>query len=290
MALPKHTGGGQQVLAQGPGTAELQEWFSALSSVTDRLRESHEKLHHRVNELEDELAQKNRALERKHRLEALGKIAAGVAHEIRNPLGSLTLYVDLIESFVEQEVVENDRGVGICQRMRKAVQHLSTTVNDTLTFTEPGRATIEPYDPVGVVEESLALATAQAAGVEVIRGFPEARRTAHGDPDWLRRILLNLLGNACQAMPEGGRLTVTVAYDRTIAVRIRDTGPGIPPENLERVFDPFWTQREGGTGLGLSIVHSLVERLEGHIELANRPEGGLEATLHLPWNVTDQGE
>jgi signal transduction histidine kinase len=272
---------------EGPESREFRELFTALGSATEALRQSHDELLGRVKELERELAQKNRALERKHRLEALGTIAAGVAHEIRNPLGSLALYADLLD----QEIADRDRARGLLGRMRHGVTHLSTIVNDLLTFTEPGRAQAVPYDPVAVLEDSLALVAADCcAGTRIVRELPAAGRSAVGDPDWLRRIFVNLLRNAAQAMPAGGTLTVAMGYGEQIAVTIRDTGPGIAPEDLEKVFLPFWGKRHGGTGLGLPMVHSLIERHQGSIELSNNPSGGLEATVLVPWMLANDGE
>jgi len=272
------------VVESGPGDGEeFRELFEALSTATEALKRSHDELLARVAELEAELARKNRALERKHRLEALGKLAAGVAHEIRNPLGSLSLYLDLLES----EVEGRREALALIERMRQAVEHLSNTVTDILTFTEPGEARAVTYTPSEVLEEALALATAQLNGsVRVERSCPPQERTAVGDPDWIRRVLLNLIRNACEAMPQGGILQAAVRYEpEHVVFTIRDSGSGIPEEDIDKVFLPFWGKREGGTGMGLSIVHSLVERHGGSVELANHPEGGLQATVRLPWSV-----
>jgi signal transduction histidine kinase len=269
-----------------PSPSDLGELFSALGSATDALRQSHVELGTRVKFLERQIAAKDRALERKRRLEALGKIAAGVAHEIRNPLGSLSLYLDLLE----QEVGDKARGRELVGSMRKGVALLSTTVNDILTFTEPGRAHPAPCDITDLLEEAIALARGgNFDAVAVVRAYPRVRREARVDADWVRRIFLNIVKNAYQTMPEGGALHVRVKYGSNITVRIRDTGPGIPAESLDKAFLPFWSMRDGGTGLGLSIVHSLVERHQGKIELSNYPEGGLEAKIILPWELNDDG-
>jgi signal transduction histidine kinase len=284
VAFAKHGTSSVELL---PESKELGELFSALGNATEALRQSHDELLTRVNDLEEELAQKNRALERKHRLEALGRIAAGVAHEIRNPLGSLSLYIDLLEN----EGAPSERACELLDRMRRSIGLLSSTVNDTLTFTEPGKAHAVPYDPPAILEEAIALALADRNGaITVCREFPPEARRAVGDPDWLGRIFLNLLRNACQAMRDGGRLTVRVAYGAQITVTIGDTGPGIDPEDLDKVFLPFWGKREGGTGLGLSIVHTLVERHQGQIELANGSDGGLEVSVTLPWELKTDSE
>ncbi|HAK94721.1 MAG TPA: hypothetical protein DCM87_06880 [Planctomycetes bacterium] len=270
-----------------PSPADLEELFSALGSATEALRQSHDELGTRVKYLERQIVQKDRALERKRRLEALGKIAAGVAHEIRNPLGSLSLYLDLLE----QEGGRRERALELIASMRKGVALLSATVNDILTFTEPGRARPADCDVVALLDESAALARGEGSdAVLIVRGYPRERRIARADPDWVKRIFLNVIRNAYQAMPHGGELRLGVRYGNAVTVRIRDTGPGIAPDGLEKAFMPFWSMREGGTGLGLSIVHSLVERSQGRIELANHPAGGLEARIALPWELKEDGE
>ncbi len=269
-----------------PTPSDLEEFFSALGSATEALRQSHVELGTRVKFLERQIAAKDRALERKRRLEALGKIAAGVAHEIRNPLGSLSLYLDLLE----QEVGDKARGRELIGSMRKGVALLSTTVNDILTFTEPGRAHPIACSITALLDETIALARGENFdAVAVVRSYPKVVREARVDADWVRRIFLNIVRNAYQAMPEGGTLHVTVKYGSAVTVRIRDTGPGIPAESLDKAFLPFWSMRDGGTGLGLSIVHSLLERHQGKIELANHAEGGLEAKIVLPWELNDDG-
>ena len=245
-------------LAEGPALArpsstDLEELFSALGSATEALKQSHDQLGTRVKYLERQLVQKDRALERKRRLEALGKIAAGVAHEIRNPLGSLALYVDLLE----QEAGQRECVRELIASMRKGVALLSATVNDILTFTEPGRARPADCDIVALLDESAALARGEgSAAVLVARSYPKERRLARADPDWLKRAFLNVIRNAYQAMPRGGELRLGVRYGNAVTVRIRDSGPGIPPDSLEKAFMPFWSLHEGGTGLGSCLLYT----------------------------------
>ena len=285
MAMPRIAELDHGSLALPASAEELQELFAALGSATDALRRSHVDLGNRVKHLEREIRRKDRALERKRRLEALGKIAAGVAHEIRNPLGSLSLYLDLLE----QETAGGARASELIGRMRMGVSLLSTTVNDILTFTEPGAASPAPCDIVTLLEDAILFARSDVAdGVQFVRSFPVERRQALADADWVRRIFLNLVRNALQAMPDGGVLYVSVRYGKAVVARLRDTGPGMPAEDLEKACIPFWSRREGGTGLGLAIAHSLAERHQGRLELANHPLGGLEAKVVLPWQLESE--
>lgn len=276
----------QQLFEEMPGAEDLKELFSALAVATDSLKQSHDELGQRVRDLESELDRKNKALERKRRLEALGKIAAGVAHEIRNPLGSIFLYLDLLENGVSGMQSMED----LVDKIRKGVHHLSITVNDILTFTEPGEASLIPCDIGDLLEESIALMTTQAnRQLKIMRIVPAGERTIMTDPGWLRRILVNLLQNACHAVKNNGKIRARVSYGKEVLISIQDDGPGISEEDMEKVFLPFWSKCDQGTGLGLSIVHSLVERLQGRIELENGPEGGLNVRIYLPY-ATEEPE
>lgn len=269
---------------------ELRVLFERSNAVARALERSHEALQLRVAHLQDELAEKDRLLERKRRLEALGQIAAGVAHEVGNPLGGISLYLDCLAS----EVKGHDEGTRLIGKIQKGIQHLKSIVHDILTFTEPGQVHVTPCDLGSVIGEAISLLQLDLDqnGVRVTgagNGAGAGAGTVEGDRDQLRRIFLNVIRNSIQAMPDGGEVEIDISPARPdedgeeeVRVEIRDNGPGLRPEHLERVFTPFFSVREGGTGLGLAIVHSLVENHGGRIDLANRPGGGLVAAILLP--------
>lgn len=261
---------------------DLEDLFEDFNRLTDALRRSHDELEERVERLQKELAEKNRELERKKRLEALGRIAAGLAHEIRNPLGSIVLYLDLLR----EEEMGRERALDLIAKIRRGVDLMDGIVRDVLTFARPDRIRPEPFPAAAVLAEAASLveAEARAAGVAV-RIAEDGEATVHADREHLRRICINLLRNAVEASPRGGEVEAGARSGRgdgVVSISVRDRGPGIPAEDLDKVFLPFWTTKQMGTGLGLAIVHTLVEAHGGEIRVENRAGGGLEVAVLLP--------
>ncbi len=278
-------------LATPVSPADLARLFDEFSASTRKLQESHAILEQRVVELRRQLAEKDQQLERKKRLEALGLMVAGVAHEIRNPLGGIALYLDCLSQEVAGEPSRES-----CQRLigniEDSIAHLNAVVENMLIFSAPSSGGRERCNLAGLVAESLQLIAAEVdrKGIDVSQvAIPGRPPEVSGHPDQLRCVFLNVFKNAVQAMDPGGALTVRFDGEESGGawagrISIRDTGPGIPEENLERVFVPFFTDgsKKGGVGLGLTIVHSLMEKHGGRVELANVEGGGLEVSLHFP--------
>jgi len=281
-----------------PEIAALAEAFGLFTAQTERLQKSHEVLRGRVAELTDELAQKNRELSEKieeverlraleekmhrsKRLAALGEMAAGVAHEIRNPLGGIELYAGLLARALEG----NEKDKSLAEKIISGTRHLDRIVEGMLAFTREMEIERAPVDLTEVVRQALELAAGavEASGVEVVFDG-EAEAAASGDAELLRRVFLNIVTNACQAMHAGGRLTISCRADEATgaaACEFSDTGPGVPAEALDCIFNPFFTARDGGTGLGLAISHRIVEAHGGEITAANAAGGGAVFTVRL---------
>jgi len=277
-----------------PEIAALAEAFGLFTAQTERLQRSHQELKGRVAALTDELAQKNRELseqieeverlraleERMHRTErlaALGEMAAGVAHEIRNPLGGIELYAGLLERALEG----NEKERILAAKILAGTRHLDRIVEGMLAFTREMEIDRGRVDLVEVARQAVELAAGavEASGVTV--SFDgEDDVAAVGDAELLRRVFLNVVTNACQAMTKGGSLRIACRVDessdrRSAVCEFADTGPGVPAEALDRVFNPFFTAREGGTGLGLAISHRIVEAHGGEITVANADAGAV---------------
>jgi signal transduction histidine kinase len=263
------------------------------------MERSHAELKARVAALGKELAEKDRRLEQKKRLEALGLVVAGVAHEFRNPLGSVSLYLDCLAEAVRglptKPAVEAG---GWIERIETAVRHLNAVVEDMLIFTRGAQGPPDVCDVPRLIEEAIVLLqgdldrTGVRCRVEVApEAGGEGAPVVRGDRDQVVRILVNVLKNAVQAVatlrePGRGRIEVAVQPGAagglpSLEVAVRDNGPGVPPERLERLFVPFYTERQGGVGLGLYIVHSLLERQGGRVEVENAPGGGLLVRLQF---------
>jgi two-component system, NtrC family, sensor histidine kinase HydH len=228
----------------------------------------------------DELRQVQGELVRKTRLAAIGEIAAGVAHEARNPLGALTNCVSMLRKSA-QGAPEDMELVDI---MQGEVGRLNGLVSDFLTFGRPRPP--EPRDvDVALLVDSVLTALQRdercGEGIAIDRRFRAG--TIHVDPDQLRQVLWNLLLNAVQAMGRAG--TLTVSAERTasaVRIAVADTGPGIPVEVRDRVFDPFYSARAGGTGLGLAIVKRIVEEHGGRVGVESAAGRGARFIVTLP--------
>ncbi|HOW85777.1 MAG TPA: ATP-binding protein [Candidatus Aminicenantes bacterium] len=222
-----------------------------------------------------------RRMLRADRLATIGELAAGAAHEIRNPLTSIRSSLQYVESRCREE--SERKLLGVALRETDRIDEILSTL---LSFARPSEIRKEPLDLVALLEESAALVAiqARAGGVEIRTAFPPRPVVVEADGSQLKQVFLNVSLNAVQAMAGGGRLTVEVLplEGGKAIVRFTDTGPGIPEEALDKVFDPFFTTKKGGTGLGLSICYAIVKAHGGEIELRSRPGEGTTVLVALP--------
>jgi signal transduction histidine kinase len=263
---------------------ELGRIIMAYSEVTDRLQQSHEKLQETVIALREELGEKNRLLERKNRLAALGEMAAGMAHEIRNPLGGIHLYA----SMLAKDVAQMPPSLELVKKISGGVKRLEGLVSQVLAFSRDIIASPVVTDFAQAVGRAVELASPKLDSCNVaweIEGPAEMPVTV--DPFLMEQALLNLLLNAAEAMSErGGSLRIFYAKGEEVQARqvrliVKDSGPGIPATVLDRIFDPFFTTKETGTGLGLAIVHRIVEAHEGTIMASNPAGGGAQFEIRI---------
>jgi signal transduction histidine kinase len=218
-------------------------------------------------------------LRRAEHLAALGKLLAGVAHEVRNPLAGIRSTVQLWE-----RLPETARTEGSMKAVIRAVDQLNEIVSRLLYFARPDGVARESVDVNQVLGETLKLLEAQAAGQAVCfeLDLEPVMPTALGSAGALRQVFLNLATNALHAMPQGGRLRCTTTYQRqnqTIEVRFTDTGPGVSSQDRQHLFEPFFTTRSEGTGLGLALCREIALQHGGSIEL--EPGAGAGATFCL---------
>ncbi|HSW46301.1 MAG TPA: ATP-binding protein [Phycisphaerae bacterium] len=268
-----------------PRERELGAIIEAYNRVTEQLKVSHERLGGEVQRLREELEGKNRELRRRERLAALGELAAGVAHEIRNPLGGIRLFASLLE----RDLRDRPESLRVVSKIVQGVTSLEAIVTDILDFARPPEAVpgrVELDKLLGEVIE-LAGPRIEQARVKVTVGAELAGVMLVTDGRLLQRVLMNLLLNAAQAAgrgDSGGEVAIALpeVSEHEIILTISDNGPGIPGELLDRIFNPFFTTKDTGTGLGLAIVHQIVEVLGGSVRASNRAEGGAEFALRLP--------
>ncbi len=260
--------------------ASLEVVLNAWHDATVRLEQTHQRLQAEVSRLTDELEEKNRELARQNRLADLGRMASHVAHEVRNSLVPVTLYLSLLR----RRLSDDSGSVDILAKVEAGFTALNTTVNDLLNFSshrEP-QWTVFSMEPFvnEVCEAIQPQLDAQKIEVEV---DVSVGQSVLADREMLRRAVLNLLLNAVDAMPEGGALLVTsFEGPRGIELEVADNGPGLSEEQLAHLFDPFYTTKASGTGLGLSIVHRIAEAHGGSVIATNCPDGGAAFTIEIP--------
>ena len=223
-----------------------------------------------------------RELARSERLSSLGQMAAGLAHEIRNPLGSIQGAAELLGD----DAPAGSKKRELFDVLQKESKRLGVVVDDFLNFARPRPLSLAPVDVAAVVERSVAQMQIDAGARSIAittRLDPQLPRV-QADAEQLHQVFLNLLLNAIAASPDHGRIEVsgTRASHDSVAVTVHDWGAGIPPDALPRVFDPFFTTRETGSGLGLSISHTIVSDHGGSIDIDSAPGNGCAVTVTLP--------
>lgn len=282
------------------GLDELKHLMQNVAETTERLQETHTTLQAEVIRLQNELAEANDQLRRARSLAALGEMAAGIAHEVRNPLASIRLYVQMLA----EDLDDRPDQVSICDKVTRAIEGLDAIVRDVLVFARNMQAVPTRVSAEAVLDRALdaCLSVLSASGATVHRQTvsPSADQAAL-DTELAVQALANVIRNAAEALveassdrrevhlrvfaqrvrrPDGARQLHTV-------FRVSDTGPGVDALVVDRMFNPFFTTRKTGTGLGLAIVHRIVDAHGGHISVSNRPQGGAQVDLCFPVHPVD---
>jgi signal transduction histidine kinase len=279
--------------------SDLSELSAAFNTVTAKLQQTHDALHAEVAQLKAELREANAEVERTRRLAALGEMAAGISHEVRNPLGSIRLYAKMLRD----DLADRPEPRKVAEKIMGAVTRLDAVVGDVLAFSREMRVRAVELDAKELLTAALDAARGEGAvweGLRIDGPNGEDGLTVWGDPHLLHQALVNLIRNAAEAMAEtSGRARVLTLEAKLRSVRqaadrdraddvpesprpasggrrramigliVRDCGPGISPEVLERMFNPFFTTRATGTGLGLAIVHRIADAHGGRVRVHN---------------------
>jgi two-component system sensor histidine kinase HydH len=227
-------------------------------------------------------------IRRKEKLAALGNLAAGVAHEIRNPLSSIKGFA----TYFGAKFGEGSEDRESADMMIGEVDRLNRVISELLEFARPSDLNLKPVQVNELLQHSLRLIQqdAGARNIEIDFSAGDDSRVTLVDPDRFTQALLNLYLNAIQAMNEGGVLSVRSSFehDEQITIEVSDTGSGIGPEDLTRVFDPYFTTKPRGAGLGLAIVHKIVEAHNGEIKIRSTPGTGTVVSILLPLEDTER--
>lgn len=248
-------------------------------------------------------------VEKRERLSALGNMTATVAHEVRNPLNAISVGLQRLErEFSLPEGEEEREYIRFINLLKGEVKRLNGIVEGFLVLARPSKLALQECSILGLLKDVSALMgeVARSQGLTIIEDFPQELPGLKADPQQLKQALINIIQNGIQATPRGGNLKISARVSSLqspvsrvtrmldpdpgrlfpssdfIEISVTDTGGGIPPENLPRVFDPYFTTREGGTGLGLSIAHRIIEAHGGSIEVESQAGEGTTFKIRLP--------
>ncbi len=274
---------------------ELEQLAGSMQQMLGRIRSDREKLQQHVASLQDANQQLRATREEMVRAEILstvGRLAAGLAHEIGNPVGIVQGYLGLIK---QNSIDESDRKE-FCGRAEQELERISHLVRQLLDLSRPARSAYEDVDMHQLLAEVIELVRPQPLfdGIDVTTTFTAANAVVHGNAAQLKQVVLNCLINAADAIHsaaqiERGQITITtdvlsLAAGQMFQVMLADTGTGLGEAEIATAFDPFFTTKEPGkgTGLGLSVSFALLKAMNGAIQLANREEGGAMVTITLP--------
>ena len=286
-------------IAQGGiGVAEpdggLSKEFRAVQSKLNLLgqkyqgaREDASELRHNVDRLLERMASQ---LDVATRLAAISRLTGGVAHEIKNPLNAIALRLELLRARLGNPDPELSGQIDI---LSKEVLRLDRVVKTFLDFSKPVEVHLEDVDLAALVREVVEFVTPQAKGANIQVEFSAPAEPAYmrGDSDLLKQAVLNLVINAVDAMPEGGRLGVALEKGRgekaddKLILEVSDTGPGIPPELRDKVFQLYFTTKLGGSGIGLAMTYRAVQLHNGTISFKSEADSGTTFRLEFPANV-----
>jgi len=224
------------------------------------------------------------ALEKRKHLAYIGTISAGLAHEIRNPLSSMKMNVQMIRNSVESlQTEDRDRLLRKLERVAGETDRLEQAMNDFLVFAAPRPLRMQPTDLNALVQSVVENTTAAGETAEVAAGYAPGLPPMQLDQDMFVQMLRNLLINALQAAGPTGSVEVeTLAEGGDVVVAVSDSGPGVPADLRGKIFDVFFTTKKAGTGLGLNIAKRIVEDHQGSIELAAAASGGAKFIVRLP--------
>jgi signal transduction histidine kinase len=291
-------------LRESPGINDLSKAFTSFSEASRSLERYYAALDVQIRDLRLELKKKDEILlrnerekealkevsERRSRFAAMGEMVAKIVHDIRNPLGSIELFASMLRN----ESKEEDHRQ-MLEQILFGVRTINQSLSNLLLFTEIPSPVFREIPLLPLIEESLQVVAPAAGkrGIETAMEVPGDIRFS-ADAALIKQVFLNLFLNAVQGMPRGGVLRVEASVPvihrtRWLEILIQDTGEGIGPEHLQRVFDPFFTTREKGAGLGLAIVHNILLAHEGSIRVESELGEGSRWILRLPWSVRGRG-
>lgn len=258
-------------------TELLTRLFARFQESSEKLEVRYTELTNEVEDLKRQLLNKEEEIKRSERLAMLGETAAALAHEVRNPLGAITLFLSMLRI----DISDRAPSLTLVDEIERSVTSLNNVVSNVLHFAKNNKPTLAPINLHSILGElAQHFESLYAPNVQVkVSEFTDP--FICGDDQALRQCFYNLIMNALQAMSFKGLVSVSSrsSNDQVLVLSVEDSGPGIPTEILPRLFEPFVTGRQQGTGLGLSIVQRIIQAHGGEISVKNNPGALFEIIL-----------
>ncbi|MEW5981010.1 MAG: ATP-binding protein [Acidobacteriota bacterium] len=277
-------------------TNELGALERAYNQMLEALSKARAERRHLLATLEQQVEERTIALKntqaqlvQSEKLSSLGRLAASIAHEINNPLAGILTYAKLLIRMLDDEHLDGQTRQAATRHLRlvqRETERCTAIVRNLLEFARQRPLSIKDVDVAGVVEEAVSLIAHQAAlqGISIEHCCEEVPLVP-ADMGQIRQALVNVMLNGCEAMVSGGTLSVACRPSpdgRFVHLAVTDTGVGIPPDRMARIFDPFFSTKEKGTGLGLSVVYGIVDRHQGTVDISSTVGSGTTITIKLP--------
>lgn len=275
--------------------AAYNEMIEALSKSRAERRHLLATLEQQVEKRTAELKEAQARLVQSEKLSSLGRLAASIAHEINNPLAGILTYAKLLIRMLDEDEIDAQTKATAVRHLKlvqRETERCTAIVRNLLEFARQRPLSVKDVDVNAIIDEAMSLIAHQAT----LQGITIARRAdpvpmVPADMGQIRQALVNVMLNGCEAMTSGGTLTVASHPSpdgRFVHVAVTDTGIGIPPDRLAKIFDPFFSTKEKGTGLGLSVVYGIIERHQGTIDISSSVGSGTTITIKLP--TSQKGE
>jgi signal transduction histidine kinase len=275
--------------------AELLEEKTEEVAREKELQEKLSKAYEELSQSLQQLKESQEQLIQAEKLTSLGQLAASIAHEVNNPLSGVLIYTQLLEKKIKGDGVPKEVALEYLSKMEAELSRSTKLIANLLDFARQSPPSFRQVNINEVVDRSLDLAahTAKMQQVEVTKELTPLLPEITADFDQLQQVCTNLILNAIQAMPEGGKLTLRTSLDNDyVKIEVSDTGYGISPENMRKLFTPFFTTKHAvkGVGLGLAVSYGIIQRHHGRIEVHSKEKAGTTFTVYLPQKIEEAGQ
>ena len=271
---------------------ELLEKKTAEVAREKEIQEKLSKAYQELSQSLQKLQESQEQLIQAEKLSSLGQLAASIAHEVNNPLSGVLVYTQLLAKKMKGDSLSKEIALDYLSKMEAELNRSTKLISNLLDFARQSPPAFQQINIDEVVNRSFDLAahTAKMQQIEVIRELAPALPDITGDFDQLQQVCTNLILNAIQAMPGGGKLTLRTSIDKDYEkIEVSDTGYGISPENMRKLFTPFFTTKQAvkGVGLGLAVSYGIIQRHHGRIEVQSKEKEGTTFIVYLPLKIEE---